>query len=81
VAAAHQTANWASGVQDIEIRPAGPTDYDLLLEHLGMTQAPLILLAEDPAIQSWVHSHKNKRYVPESLLHALGEKVVAEGWE
>jgi hypothetical protein len=46
-----------------------------------MTKAPLFLLAEEPAIQSWVRSHKNQRYVPEPLLVALGEKVYAEGWE
>jgi hypothetical protein len=34
---------------------------------------------QDRRIAKWVRAHKNHRYIPESLLDALGEKVLDDG--
>ena len=77
-------ANWASGAfyeREVPVPPARPTAYELLIEQMGMTKAPLFLLAEEPAIRRWVKSHKNSRYVPEAHLNALGAHVCIEDWQ
>lgn len=66
---------------DLSVRPNLPTAYELLVEQMGMAKAPLFLLAEEPAIRMWVRTHKNQRYIPENLLAAMGESVLAEDWE
>jgi hypothetical protein len=71
-------ANWATGgPRDIPVPPAQPTEFEQLTQQLGMATAPH-LWPYDRTVRKWVHTHKNSRYVPESLLDALDERVLGD---
>jgi hypothetical protein len=74
---------WTAGLlnpayDSVPLPPAQPTEFEQLTKRLGLHSAPH-LWPHHRALRAWVHKHKNKRYVPESLLAALDERVVIEG--
>jgi len=56
----------------------GPTEFEKFVADLHV---PEQYWHQDRRIVAWVHANKNQKYVPEFLLHALGEWVTMDGWE
>lgn len=78
----HFPANWASGAfceRELPLPPAKPTEFELVTERLGISNAPH-LWAHDAALRVWVKKHRNNRYIPESLLDQLGIGVCVEDY-
>jgi hypothetical protein len=75
-----QQRHWVAGAPDPQTRalaPAEPTAFERLTQKLGLHAAPH-LWPHDQTLRRWVHVHKNSRYIPESLLAALDERVLED---
>ena len=78
--ASSQATRWASGAflfAELPVRPAMPTEFELLIEKRELAGAPH-LWQYDGEIQKWVRENKNKKFIPESLLRELGEDVLED---
>jgi hypothetical protein len=78
MATSHQRL-WVAGALEVHARPVPqePTAFERLTQKLGLHTAPH-LWPHDQTLRRWVHVHKNSRYVPESLLAALDERVLED---
>jgi hypothetical protein len=63
--------NWSSGTS-AQVRPAGPTEFDIQAKHLGLTKQNY---AVSPELRSWCERNSHRCYIPEWLLKEWGIPV------
>ena len=61
--------NWGKPALPI---PAGPTEFDMQVKKLGLTKQTY---ADSAQLRNWCENNRNRFYVPEWLLDALGITV------
>jgi len=60
---------WQLGVGKLKVSPPIPTNFDLLLSRLGLTESEA---ARNETVRLWVRENSRTYFVPEKILKAIG---------